>query len=179
MKDINFLGQNGFNSAEVGKKSTISLLIVVLLALVAVGGKVTLMRLNVSVQNEISEKEAFIKDNNIIYELEGNIEDYNVQLNKTKDLISRLAKANTKNSEVFETLGQGMPDKIYIGNYSFTDDRKVVVLGFSPTKEEVAQYTWGLKQLNVFKNVLLDSIVKEVEGDNSGERFKYQFTVEL
>ncbi len=182
MSDINFLSKGSANSADLaarGKKTSTVVLVIILLVLIAVGGKLILMQQNNSIQRNIDEKEAYIKANEVIYKVENDIKDYNVQFNKTKDIISRLQKVTVKNSEVFEQLGKGIPNKVYMATYVFTDDRKVAVTGMSPTKEEVAQYTWSLKQLNVFKDVLLNSVKREVNGDNTGECFKYDFTVEL
>lgn len=181
MKDINFLrkGMGSKSLAEQTKKSRIPLLIILLLVVLSAAAKVTLMQQVSAIEKDIAEKEAFINENSIVFKLENNINDYNIQLNKTKDLLDRLVKANTKNSEVFETLGKGIPSALYLANYSFTEDKKILVTGYSPSKEEVAHYTWSLKELKIFKNVFLDSVTRETKADNTGERFKYQFTVEL
>lgn len=182
MKDINFLSKGSAGSADLtgrGKNSSTVVLVIILLIVIAVGGKLILVQQNHRLQSSIDEKEAYIEANKIIYKVENDIKDYNVQFNKTKDIISRLQKVSVKNSEVFEQLGKGIPNKVYMATYVFTDDRKVAVTGMSPTKEEVAQYTWSLKQLNVFKDVLLNSVKREVNGDNTGESYKYDFTVEL
>ena len=182
MKDINFLRAGSGQThkfAVDGKKTSIPLLIVILLIVIAVGGKLTLMQRNNAVVQEIAEKEAYIAENAIVYEIENNIKDYNVQMNKTVELISRLQKVNVKNSEVFEHLAKGMPDSLFLATYAFGDDRKVLITGEAPTKESVANYTWSLKQLQTFKDVLLNSVTRQVKGDNTGEVFKYDFTVEL
>ena len=182
MKDINFLRKgmgDGRSFANQTNNSRTPLLIIVLLLLLSAVVKMTLMQQVSAIEKDISEKEAFVSENSIVFELENNINDYNVQLNKTKDLLSRLAKANTKNSEVFETLGKGIPNALYMASYQFTEDKKILVSGYSPSKEDVAHFTWSLQELKIFKNVYLDSVTRETKADNSGERFKYQFTVEL
>ena len=74
---------------------------------------------------------------------------------------------------------KAIPNKIYMSTYSFTDKRELVVTGYSPEKEEVARYTWALKQLKAFRNVYLNSVTKVNEDSGVGSKYEYQFTVEL
>ena len=109
MKDINFLQSSGVlhaASRDNSKQSAIIAVIIVFSLFLAIGAKMLLVGLNYRIAADIETMQAFITDNAIIYELEGNINNYNAQLNKTEDLISRLDKTNVKNSEVFETLGK-------------------------------------------------------------------------
>ena len=125
MKDINFLVAGAADGKKFnidGKKTSIPILVALLLVLVAVGGKFTLMQANQAITQKITEKEAYIADNAIIYEIENNIKDYNAQTNKTRVLLETLQKINVKNSEVFECLAQGMPDELFLASYIFAED---------------------------------------------------------
>ena len=177
MRDINFLNNNEFfkqnNKSHKGyeKYKTVTIgLIVVLALLYAILYTVDYVA-NVKVKMINSE----IKQYSKVVEINENIDKYNTRMNDISKILEKADSKGVMNSDLLKTIGEVMPDKIVLLNYTAGEDSKISIEGRAPDTDSIAHFTYGLKKNQFFQDVQL----KTVNESKNGKTSEYTFLIEL
>lgn len=177
MRDINFLNNNEFfkknSKASKGyenyKTITIGVIVVIILSYGILYG------LDYAAKVRIKMINGEIKQYSKVIDINENIDKYSTRMNDISKILEKADSKGVINSDLLKIIGEAMPDKIVLLNYTTGENSKISIEGRAPDTDSIAHFTYALKENKFFQDVQL----KTINESKNGKTTEYTFLMEL
>lgn len=177
MRDINFLNNTEFcrkNSSFDKSYEKFKTIAKVLIGVIAIGyGLLYALEWVATIRIKMITVE--MKQYSKVIELNENINKYNTRMNDISKIIEKANSKGVMNSDILKAIGEVMPDKVVLLNYTTGENSKKSIEGKASDTGSISHFIYGLKNSEFFHDVQL----KTVNENKNGKTSEYTFLIEL
>lgn len=196
MQEINFLNNISLNNKKKDKgtkdkavnitsANLLYLIIgVIVVTILTAGGFASLHFMTSRAATEEAELNIKISSLNSVVKIKDSIKNYEEKIKSMQSILASVSANTVINSEMFNKFSAGMPEEMYLLNYSISNIGDINFNGKTKNVESTAYFINKLnevkiKQKNMFDDITIKSLNRTLKEDKRTEEYDFSIIAKL